>query len=104
MNHFVRIFIAQGRIYLIATKAFDFFKFCSAVIDQPSGELFPTRSQAGDQIPSIESPPDFYYARWEQTLSFLNDGLLRPLVHDDIPFGFWVKSNPMFPTAQGFAF
>ena len=88
MNHFIRIFIAQGRFDLIASKAFDFFKFCSAVIDQPPGELFSTRSQAGDQIPPIESPPDFHHAGWEQTLSFLDDGLLRPVVHDDIAL--WV--------------
>src|SRR4030042_2676455 len=104
MNHFVRIFIAQSCFNLIASKPFDFFKFCRIVIDQPPGELFATRAQTGDQVPSMKAPSDFHDAGWEQTLSLLDDGFLRPIIHDDLPLWFWIKSNPMFPTAQGFTF
>ena len=102
MNHFIRIFIAQGRLDLVASKALDPLKLQRAVVDQPSGELLSAGPQAGHQIASIETPPDFDDPRREQALSPLDDGPLRPIVHEDIALRSWVKGNPVLPAAQGF--
>src|SRR5512137_3004597 len=104
MNDLITIFVSQSRFDLMASKALDFFKLRSAVINQPPGELSPTRTQAGNQIPPIESPSDFCHAGGKQTLSFLNDGLLCSIIHDDVALRFRVEGNPMFPATQGFSF